>query len=1064
MALAIGVAVAALCFLAAGGFKRDSSAAAFDELVALVGESRPTEGRLSGGFEHGPWRANRGATNVDAGRKSPELLITTGTLALAAIRTPTAEHLHRYGVASLVLGELDSAVRALEDASVLDPRQAAIQNDLSVAYLARVDPKGRFDDLIKALNAAGRARRLSPRQPEAAYNLALVLERLHLEARAGDTWQGYLTDAAPAAGGWMTEARHRLDSLLAGSGPPASLANIFAALDAAIEKDDEEATKAVVERHPDGARTYLEERVSERWAAIASDRPDDRARLLRHAAAIAASSVFGDDRQPQAIVDWLRDTPHAPALADALRRLAASAALVRDDRYTDVPAAMGSAADTLEQSQSPLAPIAEYYALMPSLQRGDIKIGGPRLAGLEGVVSQSGYAYWHGVVLNRLGQVRGRDGDLQAAVRLREDAIAAFTAARSDEQIAVMHSFIAEAYRNLGDLSAAWGHHAEALRRLPRIDAHRARHSIIVQVGLTAAIARMWDAGQEIQTAVIANGIDWQRASGVATGYLQRARNRQRAQTFTGAEADLVEAERWLERIPDREFRERNRLEWLEVKGEVAANGQHAAALDALNVVVDRFVATNFGARLPGVLYRRADVYRQLGRTSESIADLQTGLARLEEDRARLSEEQLRVAQSGVLRQLANALADYRLGDSSTRAEAFTLVDLPRAQTLAERLAGNRPAPIDLTQLRQRLPADGVLLHYTLLRDRVLLWEVTHDADRVHTLSLSSTALVGLVQRYRRGLAGEHAAERGGERGYASTARQLGDILFAPVQPAIARARAVVIVPDGYLYGVAFPALPLDATKTLATDHDVLIAPSAAAAFGEPADVSVQGSDGGRAASASTRAALPRDRVLIAGAVPVADGRPPLPWVREEVSRLGRLYPGARVLDGAQATKAAFLASLDRTRILHFAGHADANPERPLLSRLLLMAPDGRADALYGYEIAKRDLRGIVVVLAACSTGFNDAAADAQNEGVLSFARGFLAAGATAVVASLVDVRDAETVPLMVAFHEALAQGAPPAHALRRALAEYRETQPVTGTTWQSFVVIGNRAALGEGS
>src|SRR5688500_18702907 len=49
--LAIGVAVAALWFLAAGGFKRDSSGAVFDELVALVGESRPTEGRLSGGFE-----------------------------------------------------------------------------------------------------------------------------------------------------------------------------------------------------------------------------------------------------------------------------------------------------------------------------------------------------------------------------------------------------------------------------------------------------------------------------------------------------------------------------------------------------------------------------------------------------------------------------------------------------------------------------------------------------------------------------------------------------------------------------------------------------------------------------------------------------------------------------------------------------------------------------------------------------------------------------------------------------------------------------------------------------
>jgi CHAT domain-containing protein len=70
--------------------------------------------------------------------------------------------------------------------------------------------------------------------------------------------------------------------------------------------------------------------------------------------------------------------------------------------------------------------------------------------------------------------------------------------------------------------------------------------------------------------------------------------------------------------------------------------------------------------------------------------------------------------------------------------------------------------------------------------------------------------------------------------------------------------------------------------------------------------------------------------------------------------------------------------------------------------------------------------------------------------------RGFLAAGARAVAASLWPADDAATAALMVSFYTRLAQGTPPAAALRAAQQQTREAYPHP-YYWAAFVLIGTR-------
>ena len=104
-----------------------------------------------------------------------------------------------------------AAVQELQEAARLEPKNAAVQADLGVALLQRAELQQDPVAILAAYEATDRALALDPRNVEAMFNRALILEKLYLPELARAQWKAYL--AADRDSRWAAEARERLATL-----------------------------------------------------------------------------------------------------------------------------------------------------------------------------------------------------------------------------------------------------------------------------------------------------------------------------------------------------------------------------------------------------------------------------------------------------------------------------------------------------------------------------------------------------------------------------------------------------------------------------------------------------------------------------------------------------------------------------------------------------------------------------------------------------------------------------------------------------------------------------------
>lgn len=273
------------------------------------------------------------------------------------------------------------------------------------------------------------------------------------------------------------------------------------------------------------------------------------------------------------------------------------------------------------------------------------------------------------------------------------------------------------------------------------------------------------------------------------------------------------------------------------------------------------------------------------------------------------------------------------------------------------------------------------------------------------------------------------AQGRSGAAGQAATSRLLHDAasrldaaLLAPLRRHIGD-RCLVLVPTGRLQSMPWSLLPS------CTGRPVTVAPSATTWY-------AAGTGTGRATGAGAGAA-----VVVAG--------PGLPGARAEAAAVASIH-GTDALVGPAATVDAVLVRLTGARVAHLAAHGQVHRDNPLFSALLLA--DG---PLTGYDLERLRPVPELVVLAACEGGRH--AVYAGDE-LLGLTATLLARGARQVVASVVPVPDAETAPLMTAFHELLVTGVSAAEAL--AGAQRRVDGAAAVAAAAGFVCIGGTFAL----
>jgi CHAT domain-containing protein len=238
-------------------------------------------------------------------------------------------------------------------------------------------------------------------------------------------------------------------------------------------------------------------------------------------------------------------------------------------------------------------------------------------------------------------------------------------------------------------------------------------------------------------------------------------------------------------------------------------------------------------------------------------------------------------------------------------------------------------------------------------------------------------------------------------------------VLIRPAQAQVPAGAPLIIIPDPQIAAVPFAALRDGSGAYLIERHAIGYAPTAQVLL-----------DGLERTAVRAAMAPARVTVLATGGSPGAELRAS----KREVDAIARWLPASRIWSGPDATPARFQQALAEDDVVHFSGHALANPEFPGLSRLEFDAA-GESQHLLAGDLQSATARARMVVLAACSTA---AGAISRGEGVMGLSRPIIGAGVPTVVATLWDVEDAAAATVFGEFYRALAAGDDSLRALQR--------------------------------
>ena len=496
-----------------------------------------------------------------------------------------------------------------------------------------------------------------------------------------------------------------------------------------------------------------------------------------------------------------------------------------------------------------------------------------------------------------------------------------------------------------------------------------------------------------------------------------------------------------------------------------------------------------------GVVYRRlGDPYKALAAYDEALKlfaqshqlDGELGvlknrgivlaldLGRLAEARAAFAQARARAEQAGSRRealqaQLYGAETSLRMGDAADAGRDFRAAY--EAARALETVEDQWKALYGLARCEQQLGDERAAAQH--LRDAIAIIENIREAIRITSLKSDFfndkrqvfDALIGL--RLRRGAGAEelfHLIERGHSRGWRDRLGLRGDVTLAAVQRALpadavmldywassavvtitrssARVQTIsadrlvpplpalphlIVVTGGVLASIPFE-LQKDGSRMLIESHDVTYMPTAAMLL--------------RPAAPVRRYAPPWTTQFRGFAGPGLPGS--VREVRDIASELG----GRALLYIGRDDRKSELLRTAAVPVVHIASHAFVDPNAIEQSRILFSG-----DYLFlkeAYELPFRDVE--LAVLSACDTERGRVTA---GEGIESFSRAFLAAGAKSTVTTLWRVPDETTAAFMRLFYHHLQRGVSRAEALRLTKLRFKQSG-ADSRDWAAFVLTGD--------
>jgi tetratricopeptide (TPR) repeat protein len=959
---------------------------------------RPSLARLSGDF---PYREVKARLR---GRAREDRFASASLWAVIERLRQDGGERHALGVSYLLVGKPKNAVATLEQTlrsatnqhgeladAIRHSRDAALLNDLAVTYLAVDDPTLR----PLALESVQRAWAIE-RTPVIAWTRAVVIDTYHIRERSIAAWRDHM--ALEPRSQWSSFAGRRLKDLLQPT--DAELwPDVRERLGTA--RNDDPALLRDVDGFRQELRLWCEDELLPKWGdAVLHGDPSANSRLAKIAALAGALEKVSGEREVAEAV-----TAIEKADGDVLRQLAKGHAAYGAGVLAEKQSTVREAIDEMAIAAAALDPRVTPFAWRARMEYAGMLYSDSQyrqaLAKLQQLEKDCGArlsSAGRGRLETLLAVTFTNVGSYKEAADHYARGIEAYRSIGERDYESALLIRLADALNFLGDKAGARRHLQDGLKLQERTGDSKHGHYAMA----TAAFHAL-EAGQQAQAgffldALVENDAAVGDVSRTCTAAMWRSAYRYRLGLSKPAEADLAVAERACGSIADRSVRERQ-LAYLEVAKAFGADGSSIEPLTGLDEAIRYFNGSDNRIWLSTAYFARARRLARRGDTAGAEEDYQAAVRETDANREKIDERLLRVSFTATADEITDGYVEFLLRQGRER-DAFETSDRRRVRELVDsptaRWRGAGPEEL-LPDVQSALPAGTALVEYRVLREGIIAWVVTPDHFETFVLPSALGDVITAADNVQ------------------SNASFLYDALVRPLEPAVAGAKALLVVPDDELEHVAFSALHDGARgRSLLDVYATAITPSAALFV--------------RSRARWRERSTGHEQVLVVKAAAGGAGVAALPDAAREAESITRLYRDARIVDGSVATGSSLLREFEEATILQFAGHtvADTDPS----SRALRLGESPRA-RLTMEDIADAVMPKMrLVYLSACET---DSGPVLKSEGSITIARSFFAAGVPLVVGTLWPIDDGAARLAARTFHERLLRGDTPAESLRQA-------------------------------
>jgi CHAT domain-containing protein len=454
------------------------------------------------------------------------------------------------------------------------------------------------------------------------------------------------------------------------------------------------------------------------------------------------------------------------------------------------------------------------------------------------------------------------------------------------------------------------------------------------------------------------------------------------------------------------------------------------------------------------------ETYQQIGNDTEVENDLYRTLELAEKYREKILDEQDRNKFFDNEQNIYDIAIEHKLRRNQIE-QAYNYGEISNSRSLLDWMLkganisvdnqkvkivfASSGKPLEIDEIRKKIPPKVQLLQYSVLKNKVLIWLVTKERFLPVSSEINSSELKETVENYLELIKKKKPVD--------DISRRLYSLLITPALPYLDKNKEICVIPDKILFHLPFSSLVSPNGAYFLEEFELFYSPSA--------NVFLHSTE-----KAKNLFKIDDEKILSIGNPAFDTAKFPnlkdLPEAETEAREIAKNYKTSTILIGKEATKSVFQKVYQNFEIIHFAGHYISQPDSPLSSKLIMSkgSEDEKNSFITNAELISTKLpQTKLIVLSACQTGVETYS---DGEGLIGLSRTFLSLGVPIIVASQWKIDSDASAELMRNFHYFRRQEKiSTSQALRQAQLELLKAQNGKFQSpyfWAGFAVFGGYA------